>query len=86
MDLDDALESLQNEPSGWGDLPSPRQLSRDNGTECWGVPPDDQARVKSKGKPGGVNRHTLITVFGVGMLVDVHTCTCTCVCMGECLN
>lgn len=39
--LDDALESLHSEPSGWGDLPSPKPTDVDNGTEIWGVAPDD---------------------------------------------
>lgn len=38
--LDDALESLHSEPSGWGDLPSPKPSDVDNGTEIWGVAPD----------------------------------------------
>ena len=42
--LDDALESLQSEPSGWGDLPSPKPSDADNGTEIWGVAPDDMHR------------------------------------------
>lgn len=45
--LDDALESLHSEPSGWGDLPSPKPTDVDNGTEIWGVAPDDLHR-KSK--------------------------------------
>lgn len=45
--LDDALESLHSEPSGWGDLPSPKPTDVDNGTEIWGVAPDDLHR---KGK------------------------------------
>ena len=39
--LDDALECLHSEPSGWGDLPSPKPTDVDNGTEIWGVSPDD---------------------------------------------
>lgn len=42
--LDDALESLHSEPSGWGDLPSPKPSDVDNGTEIWGVAPDDLHR------------------------------------------
>ena len=42
--LDDALESLHSEPSGWGDLPSPKPTDVDNGTEIWGVAPDDLHR------------------------------------------
>ena len=49
--LDDALESLHSEPSGWGDLPSPKLTDVDNGTEIWGVAPDDMHR-KSRGCNG----------------------------------
>lgn len=42
--LDDALESLHSEPSGWGDLPSPKPTDVDNGTEIWGVAPVDMHR------------------------------------------
>ena len=51
-DLDDALESLQSEPSGWGDLPSPKPTDMDNGTEIWGVAPDDMHRPKMKHSNG----------------------------------
>lgn len=50
-ELEDGLESLQHEPSGWGDLPSPKPESEiDNGTELWGVPPDDRARSLGDGE------------------------------------
>ena len=42
--LDDALEMLHSEPSGWGDLPSPKPSDVDNGTEIWGVAPADVHR------------------------------------------
>ena len=42
--LDNALDSLHSEPSGWGDLPSPKPTDMDNGTEIWGVAPDDMHR------------------------------------------
>lgn len=42
--LDDALEMLHSEPSGWGELPSPKPSDVDNGTEIWGVAPDDMHR------------------------------------------
>ena len=45
--LDDALESLHSEPSGWGELPSPKPTDVDNGTEIWGVPDDMQGKPKS---------------------------------------
>ena len=41
VELDSALVSLHSEPSGWGDLPSPKPTDVDNGTEIWGVAPDD---------------------------------------------
>lgn len=52
--LDDALESLHSEPSGWGDLPSPKPTDIDNGTEIWGVAPDDIHR-KPKSSNGMAN-------------------------------
>ena len=45
VDLEDALESLHSEPSGWGELPSPQPNEKDNGTEFWGVPPDMRERM-----------------------------------------
>ena len=48
--LDDALDSLHFEPSGWGELPSPKPTDADNGTEIWGVAPDDIHR-----KPNGMH-------------------------------
>ena len=54
VDLDDAIDALQNEPSGWGDLPSPKQSEVDTGTEVWGIPDD----VKEKmGRPTAVVAH-----------------------------
>ena len=50
VELEDALESLQSEPSGWGDLPSPNVQDTDDGTALWGVPPDDQQRRHNKGR------------------------------------
>lgn len=51
VDLDDAIGALQNEPSGWGDLPSPKHSEADTGTEVWGIPDD----VKEKmGRPNAV--------------------------------
>ena len=43
-EYDDGYDSFQNEPSGWGELPSPKPSDLDNGTEFWGVPPDDLER------------------------------------------
>ncbi|XP_019849214.1 PREDICTED: trinucleotide repeat-containing gene 6B protein-like isoform X2 [Amphimedon queenslandica] len=50
MDLDDAIESLHSEPSGWGDLPSPKPTGIDTGTEVWGIPDDVKQKMK-KDKP-----------------------------------
>lgn len=46
QDLEEGLDSLNYKPSGWGRLPSPKPTDLDNynGTEVWGVPPDDLAR------------------------------------------
>lgn len=52
MDLEDGLESLHCEPSGWGDLPSPKTNDNDNGTELWGVPPDVRDRSVRKSSVG----------------------------------
>lgn len=52
MDLEDGLESLHSEPSGWGDLPSPKINDNDNGTELWGVPPDVRDRSVRKASVG----------------------------------
>ena len=55
--LDSAREALLQEPSGWGDLPSPKPEDNDNGTELWGIPPAD-TRDKGKGR-GGAGRWSL---------------------------
>ena len=57
MDLDDAIESLHNEPSGWGDLPSPKPTDMDTGTEVWGIPDDVKMNMKKKNvrRNGGGN-------------------------------
>ena len=47
-ELEGGLGSLHSEPSGWGELPSPKPCDVDNGTELWGVPPADQNRYLSK--------------------------------------
>ena len=47
-DYDDGYDSFQNEPSGWGELPSPKPGDLDNGTEFWGIPPDDLLRAEKK--------------------------------------
>ena len=52
MDLDDAMDSLQCEPSGWGDLPSPKSSEVDTGTEVWGIPDDIKKKMKKDVKPG----------------------------------
>ena len=49
VDLGDALGALQSEPSGWGELPSPKANENDTGTECWGVPPDLKERLERGG-------------------------------------
>ena len=49
VDLGDALGALQSEPSGWGELPSPKPNENDTGTECWGVPPDLKERLERGG-------------------------------------
>lgn len=38
---DTSASSLQAEPSGWGDLPSPKPVNVDTGTSAWGAPPSD---------------------------------------------
>lgn len=47
-ELEGGLGSLHCEPSGWGELPSPKPCDVDNGTELWGVPPVDQSRLINK--------------------------------------
>ncbi len=44
MEYEEGYDSFQCEPSGWGELPSPKPSDLDNGTEFWGVPPDDLER------------------------------------------
>ncbi len=46
MDLEDTVDSLQSEPSGWGDLPSPQPTNVDTGTEVWGIPDDIKKKMK----------------------------------------
>lgn len=53
MDLDDAIESLHSEPSGWGNLPSPKQTEIDTGTEVWGIPDDVKQKMKKDHKQRG---------------------------------
>lgn len=50
-ELEGGLESLHNAPSGWGQLPSPDSDSTDKGTEFWGIPPDDLARMTGGEQP-----------------------------------
>lgn len=46
--LEDASSSsLQAEPSGWGDLPSPKSVNVDTGTSAWGAPPSDPKDINS---------------------------------------
>ncbi len=49
-DLGEGLDTLHNEPSGWGELPSPKDTDPDNGTEFWGIPPEDIKRQQLKEK------------------------------------
>jgi len=49
-DLGEGLDALHSEPSGWGELPSPKDTDPDNGTEVWGVPPEDLKRQQMKEK------------------------------------
>ena len=55
IDLDDAIENLQCEPSGWGDLPSPKQSNIDTGTEVWGIPDDVKQKMKKDHKNAPVS-------------------------------
>ena len=57
-ELEGGLGSLHCEPSGWGELPSPKPCDVDNGTELWGVPPVDRNRLVNKAaepKKGSLN-------------------------------
>ena len=78
--LDDALESLHSEPSGWGDLPSPKPTDVDNGTEIWGVAPDDIHR-KIKHANGTTHACVSLTAHRKTQSIitsHVHTrCTCS---------
>ena len=49
-DLGEGLDTLHCEPSGWGELPSPKETDPDNGTEFWGIPPADVKRQQTKEK------------------------------------
>lgn len=53
VDLDDAIESLHSEPSGWGELPSPKPTGIDTGTEVWGIPDDVKQKMKKEKGGGG---------------------------------
>lgn len=68
MDLDDAIESLHCEPSGWGELPSPKQSGIDMGTELWGIPDDMKQKMK-KGQDrravGGGGASKYIYIYSV---------------------
>ena len=52
-------------PSGWGVLPSPQSNDMDKGTEFWGIPPDDVARMTGAQQQPSIK--------GV--------CVCVCVCV-----
>ena len=58
-DYEDGLDSLQSEPSGWGELPSPRPSDLDNGTEFWGVPPDDLERQRRAEKASRISHSAM---------------------------
>lgn len=47
LPLEDASSSsLQAEPSGWGDLPSPKSVNVDTGTSAWGAPPSESKDIQ----------------------------------------
>ncbi len=52
VDLDDGVDLLQCEPSGWGDLPSPKPSDVDTGTDVWGIPDDIKRKMKKDPKQG----------------------------------
>ena len=64
-------ETIHNEPSGWGELPSPRSASLDTGTEVWGIPEDVKKRMAQ-----GRLRENMETNTG-----GVCVCVCVCVCV-----
>ena len=51
VELEGGLESLHCAPSGWGKLPSPKPDDTDKGTEFWGIPPDDLAKMTGAQPP-----------------------------------
>ena len=68
MDFDDAIESLHSEPSGWGDLPSPKPSNIDTGTEVWGIP--DDVRIKMK-KDHPAKPQSELQKIVIGMLISL---------------
>lgn len=48
VDIDEAMDSLQGEPSGWGNLPSPKPTDVDTGTDVWGIPDDIKQKMKKE--------------------------------------
>lgn len=54
-ELEGGLESLHCAPSGWGDLPSPKTSDIDKGTDYWGIPPDDLAKMTGAEQPPIIN-------------------------------
>lgn len=69
QDYEEGLDSLQNEPSGWGKLPSPKPSDLDNGTEFWGVPPDDLERqMREKSRMSHASTSSAVTPGDMGRL------------------
>ena len=75
MDLDDTMDSLQNEPSGWGELPSPKPTNVDTGTEVWGIPDDIKKKMKIGAQARGkytYNMYMYIRTYNIMYSVHVH--------------
>ena len=62
LDIEDAIESLHSEPSGWGELPSPKVSNVDTGTQVWGIPDDVKEKMKKTKEEGKMASTTNLIV------------------------
>jgi hypothetical protein len=72
IDLDDAIENLQCEPSGWGDLPSPRQSEVDTGTEVWGIPDDLKQKMKHSDQSNNGGCLSMRVIYAVSFQIGMN--------------
>lgn len=72
-ELEGGLDSLHSAPSGWGEPPSPKD-NVDNGTEFWGIPPDDLARMEQPTVINGEGSSGYVWFEPALWLTNYHVC------------